>query len=195
MGSCAGLMSPIQVGWETFQQQAIAPNFNPGSRYLPLEVYQKADKTVVECYLKCNDPDITNNSASIAATNLIVRILNDKVRRPFAEFGNTAAICEKVFNEVMSLLPKPGSEVEAASRQELWKRAKNIVSVFFQKEFTFLAQYLMKNGLPKATALDRLITQPKSLADAIGCEAVRDMQRLSLQKREEVRQKFIQGLI
>jgi len=216
MSACTVGQQPVGLGQghaEVGQPQAVAPvKQNPFDMYLESQhpgIYQKADggyvdaetkqyvklkDSVVQCYAHVLHPDSGQRGFSIVGTNFIWKVLNEEIRNPLFK-DRSPENCKRVFDRVKSYID-PNFEV--GGRTEMWKRTQNLFRKYFLSEIATLGQYLTSKGIDKTKAIQAIMIQQNSLADAIGCEAHRQMKiarketmvdlleeikRLSLQKK------------
>jgi len=186
----------IKVGWDTFQEQAERPDFDPTTMYLPKEVYEKADNALSQCIWTINDPECGIRMASVGYTNFIVKSLNREIRLPLATGKLSSQKVSEVYNHVLSFLPKekPKVDTDLVRGEELWNRAKNIFSLYYQKEVRIFLKWLMAQGVTQEDALDKLAAKRESLADAIGWEALSLVKRydIHLEKKVEAFKKQVE---
>ena len=150
--------------------------------------YVKLKDSPAQCYAHALHPDYRVRAFSVSGTNLIWKVLNEEVRQPLSA-DKSLVNCQRVFDRVRSLLR---SDCDTSARLDLWKRAKNIaVSSYFKNEVTAIVVSLMKNNYSKAEALDAVLTKQNSLADAIACEADRQL----MEKIDEITRGAVQQLL
>lgn len=176
------------------------PNpFNLTEMYFDEGIYKKADSAFRDCKHKVGSRVEVERKSSIAATNMIIYLVNEFICKPLREiesYANGAPECDEASSKKIKLIAqyffsKSSVDLVRSDKDEMrienWKRAQNILRTFYRVEMRYLGKFIEKtkilmtrdHGAPPVDSAFLFKRIPGSLADAIGCEA-----RLRL--REEV---------
>jgi hypothetical protein len=166
--------------------------------YFDKAVYQEADSSVYSCNDTVDSSRTIEHRISIGTTNLIMRLLNESIRRPLREIPSfpkidgqldeaTVQKVEQIFQQFLPRCPQDlGTGSQREDRIETWKRTANILHSFYVTEIPYLKNFLqMTRGLSMDASEAFLGTMcPGSLADAIGCAVVRHVEEEGVRRKE-----------
>jgi hypothetical protein len=176
-------------------------HFDPNTMYFDQSMYEKADSAFRTCKYRVDSSSEVERKCSIAATNMIIYLINEFICKPLGKiegYANGASecdkgSCEKIKQIAQHFFSKSSTYLDRVDKDEMrienWKRAQNILRSFYRTEIRFLGKFIEKrkilrtrDHLESLTDSVYLFTMfPGSLADAIGCEV-----RLRLRKEVSV---------
>ncbi len=145
-------------------------------RYFDWEMYDAADRTVVQCH--CNRYHVlaAARGCSVRDTHLAIMILNRFLCDPKNPIERNVA---QVYQRIMALAAKPSEKIDEESRAESRRRAINVSLKFYQPSLKVIIKYLYATGqVPDQdtkAAVSKLTHDEAcgNFVDAIACELCR----------------------